>query len=344
MGNLALYRKYRPKDFNEILGQDHIVSVLEKSIKDNSFSHAYLFVGSRGTGKTSVARIFAKEIGVSIEDIYEIDAASNRGIADVEELRDGISSNPFSSKYKIYILDEVHMFTKEAWNALLKTIEEPPKHVIFILATTELQKIPETIVSRCEIYTFKKANDFLLKTNIERIAKEEGYELEDGVSELVAILGDGSFRDALGYLQKILTFTKNKKVKRENIEEIIGIPKNTLVNEFISALVKRDLASGLDILKKVNQENLDVKLYLKLVIIKFRMALLLRYAPNLEKDMSGDLSESDLEYLRDLVKNHKENFHSSVLARLLEAYQNIDNAFISVLPLEIAFIKIVETK
>ena len=158
MHDLALYRKYRPKNFKEVLGQDHIVDVLESSVDTNKDSHAYLFVGSRGTGKTSVARIFATSIGVSANDLYEIDAASNRGIEDIRELRDGARVLPFDSKYKVYIIDEVHMLSKDAWGALLKILEEPPKHVIFILATTEFHKVPETIISRCQVFVFKKAS------------------------------------------------------------------------------------------------------------------------------------------------------------------------------------------
>lgn len=342
--NLALYRKYRPSTFDDVLGQDHIVSVLEKSVKDGSISHAYLFVGTRGTGKTSVARIFAKEIGVSANDLYEIDAASNRGIDDVRELRDGVHSLPFDSKYKVYILDEVHMFTKEAWNTLLKTLEEPPKHVIFILATTELQKVPDTIVSRCQVFTFKKASDIILKKMIQDVSEKEGYELETGVAELIAILGDGSFRDTLGYLQKILNFSKTKNIKKENAEEILGTPKTTLVNDFIVSIAKKDLAKGIETVQKASAENLDMKLYLKLIIMKFRVGIIMRYSPKLEEDMAGELGNEDLDFLRELVKNSKENFHSSVLVKLLEAYQNIDNAFISELPLELALIKILEDK
>src|SRR3989344_7019789 len=141
----ALYRKYRPHTFAEIKGQDHIVSVLENEAKTNKITHAYLFSGSRGTGKTSVARIFAKSLGVNPEDIYEIDAASNRGIDEIRAIREAVHTYPYSSKYKIYIVDEVHMLTKEAWNAFLKTLEEPPEHVIFIMATTEQHKLPDTV-------------------------------------------------------------------------------------------------------------------------------------------------------------------------------------------------------
>src|SRR3989344_1542572 len=202
MHDLALYRKYRPKKFKEVLGQNHIVDVLESSVETNKVSHAYLFVGSRGTGKTSVARIFSTSIGVSINDMYEIDAASNRGIEDIKELRDGARVLPFDSKYKVYIIDEVHILSKDAWGALLKTLEEPPKHVIFILATTEFHKVPETIISRCQVFTFKKASDLNCKNMVLEVAKKEGYELDAGSAELLSILADGSFRDALGELQK----------------------------------------------------------------------------------------------------------------------------------------------
>ena len=144
--NIALYRKYRPENFGDVIGQDHIVKAISGALKASKVAHAYLLCGPRGTGKTTVARIIAHELGSSVNDVYEMDAASNRGIDDVRYIRESVHTMPFDSKYKIYILDEVHMFTKDAWNALLKTIEEPPAHVIFILATTELEKVPDTIV------------------------------------------------------------------------------------------------------------------------------------------------------------------------------------------------------
>jgi len=352
MHDLALYRKYRPQKWEQVFGQDHITDVLGSSVKTNKVSHAYLFVGSRGTGKTSVARIFAKEIGVSVNDLYEIDAASNRGIEDIKELRDGARVLPFDSKYKIYLIDEVHMLSKDAWGALLKILEEPPKHVIFILATTELHKVPETIVSRCQVFTFKKANDLMLKNIILYVAKEEGYSLDKAGAELLAILGDGSYRDGLGILQKVLNFSKEKKIKREDVEKITGAPKSILVNNFISALAEKDMEKGITTVQQAAEENLDMKLYFKLIIEKFRMAIILRYAPKLQAEMAGDLGEADLEFLQKLIKEDpegkqasygagKEMFNSSTLAVLLEAYQNIDNAFITELPLELALIEII---
>ncbi|HAS80549.1 MAG: polymerase III protein [Candidatus Nomurabacteria bacterium GW2011_GWE1_32_28] len=347
MHDLALYRKYRPQSFKEVLGQDHIVKVLESSVETNKVSHAYLFVGTRGTGKTSVARIFAKEIGVSENDLYEIDAASNRGIEDIRELRDGVRVLPFDSKYKVYIIDEVHMLSKDAWGALLKTLEEPPKHVIFILATTEVHKVPETIVSRCQVFTFRKASELISKNMILEVSKKEGFELDNGTAELIAILGDGSFRDALGTLQKVLNFSvdskgkKVKKINKEDVEKITGAPKTILVNDFISAIALKDLEKGIMTAKKAASENLDMKLYFKLIIQKFRMAVILKYAPKLEKEMAGDLSEGDLEFLKGLVKEDKEGLlRSKALSILLDSYNDIDRAFISELPLELALVKI----
>ncbi len=341
MHNLALYRKYRPKKWKDFLGQDHVISVLESSVKEDKVSHAYLFVGSRGTGKTSVARVFAESIGVGVNDLYEIDAASNRGIDDIRALRDGVRVLPFDSKYKVYIIDEVHMLSKDAWGALLKTLEEPPTHVIFILATTELQKVPETIVSRCQVFTFRKPTDVILKKRISDIAKAEGYELDNGSTELIAILGDGSFRDTEGTLQKVLNFTKGKKIKREDVEKITGAPKTTLVNNFISAIAGKNLEEGIMAVQNASQENLDMKLYLKLIIQKFRMAIILRYAPKLESEMAGGLSEEDVVFLKTLIKEDKDGMlRSGALSTLLEAYQNIDRAFISELPLELALVKI----
>ena len=208
MSEVALYRKYRPEKFTEVLGQEHIIGVLEGALKEDSISHAYLFAGSRGTGKTSIARILARETGCSDKDLYEIDAASNRGIDDIRELRESVHTLPFESPYKVYIIDEVHMLTKEAFNALLKTLEEPPKHVIFILATTEFEKLPETIVSRCQSFSFKKPSTPVLKEMVVKVAKKEGYVLEQASADLIAILSEGSFRDAQGILQKTIASSK----------------------------------------------------------------------------------------------------------------------------------------
>jgi DNA polymerase-3 subunit gamma/tau len=236
MAEIALYRKYRPHKFKEVHGQEHIVKVLEGSIEQGNISHAYLFSGSRGTGKTSVARIFAHAIGATDNDIYEIDAASNRGIDDVRELREGVNVLPLESPYKVYIIDEVHMLTKEAFNALLKTLEEPPSHAVFILATTEVDKLPDTIISRCQTFSFRKPGLSLLKDIVLRIGKEEGFTLEPAAAELISLLGDGSFRDTEVILQKVISSTEGKKISVQDVEEITGSPKSELVNNVLRGL------------------------------------------------------------------------------------------------------------
>jgi DNA polymerase-3 subunit gamma/tau len=350
MDHLALYRKYRPDSFEGVLGQEHIVKVLENSVYTGNVSHAYLFIGSRGTGKTSLARIFAAGLGTSPSDLYEIDAASNRGIEDIRELRDGVRVLPFDSKYKIYIIDEVHMLSRDAWGALLKTLEEPPKHVIFILATTELHKVPDTIISRCQTFVFKKPTDMILKNHLNAVSEKEGYTLEEGGAELIAILGDGSFRDALGVLDKVLNFAKKEKKKTnakssqisiEEIEGVTGAPKRNLVNGVLSALGENNLEAGLNIIKQAVSDNLDMELFLKLILQKFRLAVILRYAPSQIENMKGDLRDEDIQFLKDLVKNDKGAvFRSKGLINLLEAYANTNNTFIPSLPLEIALIDI----
>ncbi len=342
MSDLALYRKYRPKTFDDVLGQDHIVKVLKGAIELGNISHSYLFFGTRGTGKTSIARIIAHVLGTSDEDTFEIDAASNRGIDDIRELRDGVATAPFNSKYKIYIIDEVHMLTKEAWNALLKTLEEPPAHVIFILATTEIEKVPETIVSRCQTFTFKKPTISVLKELVINIAKKENTKIDSAGAELVAILGDGSFRDTQGILQKVMSFSKDKKLDLKEIEIVTGAPQVSLVNGFIESLVKKDMAKGLEVITKASSQNIDMQLYLKLILIKLRIALLLRYAPDMKKDLLESLTEEDKEFMTEILKEKAEMINSKTLQILLETGETMKYASIKELALELGLVKILE--
>lgn len=340
--NIALYRKYRPQSFSEVVGQDHIVRAISGALEAGKISHAYLFCGPRGIGKTTTARIIAHELGSSANDIYELDAASNRGIDDVRSIRENVGTMPFDSKYKIYILDEVHMFTKEAWNALLKTIEEPPNHVIFILATTELEKIPETIVSRCQTFIFKKPTEVILTKFIEGVAKKEGYKLEGGVAELIALLADGAFRDALGTLHKVLSFSKDKFIKQEEVEAITGAPNTTLVNDFLSALAGKDIEKGYLCIEKASEQNIDMLVYLKMILSKLRYALMLRYAPASRKSIEKNISENDMQFIEKLISTKPEHISSTALSILLEAFQSLRFAVISEIPIELALVKILE--
>lgn len=342
--NIAFYRKYRPANFGEVIGQDHIVKAIGGALKAGKVSHAYLLCGPRGTGKTTIARIIAHELGTSVNDIYELDAASNRGIDDVRSIRDSVQTLPFDSKYKIYILDEVHMFTKDAWNALLKTIEEPPRHVIFILATTELEKVPETIVSRCQTFNFKKPTDATLTTVVTNVAKKEGYVLEEGGAGLIALLADGAFRDAYGILQKVISFSKDKKISLKDIEEVTGSPSVTLVDEFLRALAHNDIERGFITISKANEENIDMQVYLKMIISKLRFALMLRYVPKMRSEIESEISEHDMVYIEELIREKPEHISSNALSILLEAYQNSKSAVINSLPLEMALVKILNEK
>jgi len=342
--NIALYRKYRPETFDEVIGQDHIVKAISGSLEAGKVSHAYLLCGPRGTGKTTVARIIAKVLGTSVNDIYEMDAASNRGIDDVRDIRENVHTLPFDSKYKIYILDEVHMFTKDAWNALLKTIEEPPEHVIFILATTEFEKIPETIISRCQSFTFKKPNDEILARVVTNTAKKEGFKMEEGGAELIALLADGAFRDALGTLQKVISFSKDEKITLKEIEEITGAPNTTLVCDFLDSLADGDLEKGFASIEKAVKQNVDMGVYIKMILYKLRHALILRHIPGMKKSISENLTEQDVEYLEGLVNKKSINISSNTLVILLNAYQSVRNTMIDQLPLELALVKILNVE
>lgn len=337
----VLYRKYRPQKFQDVLGQDQIVKVLEAQVANGKISHAYLFAGTRGTGKTSVARILTGALGTTGNDIYEIDAASNTGVDDIRSLNDSIQTLPFNSKYKVYILDEVHMLSKSAGNALLKTLEEPPPYVVFILATTEIHKIPETVLSRCEVYTFKKPSAEVLKKVVQNIAKKEGFSVGEESAELVALLGDGSFRDTLGILQKIISASKDKKISNEEIRLVTGAPKRELVEDVISAISEKDLGKALLAIRTAQKENIDISVFLKLILRSARTVLLLRFgAGNIIKD---ELSEKEFAFLEKLAESDKV-FSSQVLIELLTALELTTGAHIASLPLELALVNIIGEK
>jgi len=337
---VALYTKYRPQKFKDVLGQEQVTSVLDEALKLGNIAHAYLFSGSRGTGKTSVARILARELGTSNDDLYEIDAASNTGVDNIRELTDSANTLPFDSKYKVYILDEVHMLSKAAFNALLKTLEEPPAHVIFVLATTETEKIPETVVSRCETYTFKKPNQKILKDMIKKTAKAEGCTLEASAADLIALLGDGSFRDAHSTLQKVISSSKDKTISVEEVERVTGAPKGTLVNEFVGALAYGKLEQGLSAVGQAAEATIDLMVFLELVLTKVRAVLLLRFAKSREQQLADSFSEEDMEFLKKLADDTAAKVTSAVLLELLGAHDMVGRSAVPQLPLELALVNV----
>lgn len=342
MSELTLYRKYRPDNFNDVLGQDQVTKVLSESIKQGHLVHAYLFAGPRGTGKTSVARILARAIGTSDNDLIEIDGASNRGIDEIRALRDAVRTLPFESKYKVYIIDEVHMLTKDAFNALLKTLEEPPAHVIFILATTEQHKVLETIVSRCQTYTFKKPSLEILKGIIQDIASKEGYKINDDVAELLAFLGDGSFRDTLGALQKIIGASSDKKISLEEVERIVGAPSIKLVYDLILAIAESNLDTALSIVNDTVESGSDLKLYLRLVMRELRKIILNNNSPKLKAKFSSEASEQEKALWTKVAELSGSKNLAPALREFLDVYEHLSVDALPQVPLELALIEILK--
>lgn len=338
--SLALYTKYRPKTFEEVIGQEQTIKTLLGAIKAGKVSHAYLFSGSRGTGKTSIARIFARAIGAHNDDIYEIDAASNRGIDDIRALRDAVHTVPMHSPYKVYIIDEAHMLSHDAFPALLKTLEEPPRHVVFILATTNEGKIPETIVSRCQSFRFEKPSQATLKVMVERVVKQEGYTLESTSADLIALLGDGSFRDTYGILQKVIAASSDKKISQEEVEAATGAPASRLVNSFLRAVAARDVEAGLTSLKGAMDHGVEEKVFLDLLLRKMRAVLMFRFVAGSAKRLAEDFPTEDMSLIEDLAKGAMQTLTSKELAEFLRSYDAVRVAVVPGLALELTLLRL----
>lgn len=279
----ALYRQYRPTTFSEISGQNHITDVLTQEILTKKLAHAYLFQGPRGTGKTTTARVFAKRLNCTksktaepcntcpscvafqenrFMDILEIDAASNRGIDDIRALRETASLAPTGGEYKIYIIDEVHMLSAPAFAALLKLLEEPPKHVIFILATTELQKVPATIASRCQVFRFKRASELEMRTRLTHLLTEEKREANDDLLSFIIARSDGCYRDAESLLGQLLSQT-DENLTAQTASSLLGVPSPEVVQSFIAALIASDAKQALSIATKAYQDGFDPDQFLQ---------------------------------------------------------------------------------
>ena len=342
---LALYRQYRPNVFYEVQGQEHIVRTLLNIINSQKISHAYLFCGPHGTGKTSVAKIFANTINCSHSndiykpcqdcinnidrnlDIIEIDAASNNGIDDVRDLREKIKHLPTQSKYKIYIIDEVHMLSKGAFNALLKTLEEPPKHVIFILATTDPQKIPLTILSRVQRFNFKRIDKKTIIKHLMNVFKEEKIEYEDNVLDLIASLGAGSLRDTLSIADQVSIFAGSEKIKLSDVEKLFGITNIDNIINIINLATSHSIKDLIQLTTKLVENGMDIERFtiqminvLKdyLILIKTNAIDLLEYT-TLDDLKKINISQDKIyDYISELINILKEVKFSDLPLQSLE--------------------------
>ncbi len=336
---IALYRKYRPRSFDEVVGQDHVVSVLRGALNKKELGHAYLFYGSRGIGKTSIARIFAREIGCSPEDIYEIDGASNRKIEDVRALREAVQTLPFTSPYKVYIIDEVHMLTKDAFNALLKTLEEPPAHVIFMLATTEKEKLPDTIISRCQVFTLRKPSMKSLMQVIEHVAQVEKVTIAPESVELIALLGDGSFRDTQGILQKVISVSTDTVLAHSEVERVTGAPSSAMIHDFITALATGDSETALQQVYACSASSIEMPVFITRVLHTLRNILLARFNTHKRKELSESLSEGEWQFVSAMIGPAGVHLNAELLSLLLGVSLQTRQATIPELPLELALMR-----
>lgn len=311
MSYKSLYRKYRPMRFEDVCGQQFIVKTLSNAIKNNKIGHAYLFCGTRGTGKTTIAKIFAKLVNClnpldnvpcgeceiclnentdEIPDIIEIDAASNNGVDEIRELKNKIKLMPVMCKYKVYIIDEVHMLSTGAFNALLKTLEEPPEHVIFILATTEPQKLPITIISRCQRFDFKKINVLDISKRLKYISQKEGIDIDDEAIEEIAKLSEGAMRDAIGLLDQISSFA-DSKITVEDIYTIRGSVSNRVLIELIEKYIDNDASSILSIVDDIYLSGKDFYRLSEDILVFYRNMLISKVAPSYFEDKALQLKD-----------------------------------------------------
>ena len=321
MSYVALYRKFRPAEFSEVKGQEHIVTTLQNQIKANRIGHAYLFCGTRGTGKTSIAKIFAKAVncespvdgspcgncatcksiaaGTSM-NVIEIDAASNNGVDNIREIRENVAYSPTEGKYKVYIIDEVHMLSIGAFNALLKTLEEPPEYVIFILATTEAHKIPITILSRCQRYDFKRITAETICARLTELMDKEAVDVEEKALRYIAKAADGSMRDALSLLDQCIAFYLGKKLTYDNVLEVLGALDTDVYSGLLRKIIKRDIPAVMSDVEDIVMQGRELSQFVTEFIQYLRNLLFVQSADHLEDFL--EVSTENLAQLKEEAK------------------------------------------
>ncbi len=318
MSYTALYRKWRPDNFEDVKGQDHIVTTLKNQIKSDRIGHAYLFCGTRGTGKTSIAKIFAKAVncehpndgspcgecasckaiatGASM-NVIEIDAASNNGVDNIREIRDEVSYSPAEGKYKVYIIDEVHMLSIGAFNALLKTLEEPPSYVIFILATTEVHKIPITIMSRCQRYDFKRISIDTIADRLRPLLIEEHVQVEEKALRFIAKMGDGSMRDAISLLDQCIAFHFGEELTYDKALEVLGAVDTAVFSRLLRLIIQKDMITAIHLLEEIIMQGRELTQFVVDFTWYLRNLLLVKTSDDVEDVL--DVSSEHLERLRE---------------------------------------------
>ena len=365
---MVLYQKYRPQTFSEVVGQENVVKTLENEIISNSISHAYLFCGPKGTGKTSVARILAKAVNcenrhgaepcnkcpscVSINngqavDLVEIDAASNRGIDNIRDLKKGIRFAPTKLKYKVFIIDESHQLSKDAANALLKVLEEPPSHTIFILATTDPQKMIPTIVSRCQRFDFRRLTVSEITNKLKSIAKKEGIKISEAGLKSIAVNSDGALRDAENLLEQVMAFTeksKEKDITKEEVENILGIVNTNLISSLINYLIAKDTKKSVELINQIIKKGFDPEELTKSLVDYLHHLLILKINPQLENSGNTNLTKEEIEEMENQIEKITEDDIRKMIELFLEAEKEIRYSSIPQLPIEMSAIKIIGGK
>ena len=362
--SLVLYRKYRPQTFKEVIGQSHVVQTLTSAIASGRIAHAYLFAGPRGTGKTTIARLFAKAINCTNRkgfepcnkcesclefinnrnlDLIEIDAASNRGIDEIRSLREGIKFAPTKNKYKVFIIDEVHMLTKEAFNALLKTLEEPPAHAVFIFATTEAHKVLPTILSRTQRFDFKKLSLKEIVKKLQMILDKEKIKTEKGALELIAVNADGSIRDAESMLSQVITFAgQDNKITIEEVKQVLGIVDINLLIKFIGILLKKDQSEALRFINKLISQGHNLSQFVNLLTGYLRKILLVKIDKSLSEIAGEELTKEQLSVIEKQAESFSLSNLSKIVQLFIEAGQEIKFSSLPQIPLELATIEAID--
>ncbi|HEX8974418.1 MAG TPA: DNA polymerase III subunit gamma/tau [Patescibacteria group bacterium] len=359
--SISLYRKYRPQTFADVIGQKHIVQTLSNAITHDRVSHAYLFTGPRGTGKTTMARIFARAVnclnpkdanpclecevcknitdGKSL-DIFEIDAASNTGVDNIRELRENVKFPPTQAKFKVYIIDEVHMLSTGAFNALLKTLEEPPAHVIFILATTEIHKVPETIISRCQRFDFTRLPIDNIVEKLSLIAKSEKVTIDKEALEMIAIAAEGGMRDAESLFSQIIA-TNDKKITAKDVDNILGTTQRQSLEDLAGFILNKDATSAINLINQLTQEGYDLEVFNKSFLNFLRQLMLVSVDQKLSGIFSHELTKEQAQSLAKLTQGRKPQEILFVVQCFAEIQGKIRSAFIPQLPMEMAIVKAV---